>query len=228
MPWLESLNISSRTANNYMLLARNYSSDCYEASLPYSKALALLDVPEEQRQQFIAEHPPEDVSAAEIKRLAKELKEAKEDHQREVDELNAAFDSAKRDIEAQKGEAAIARKARDLAIDDAKRYQRKIEEMQLHPVVVEKAVEKVVVPDDYDEMKQEIIRLKEQSKASIEPYVSMVFGFCSTLSNLPYLIQQGEFDEEDVGYLRDSLVRVEQIVASLRDVTHPAQKEHAV
>lgn len=76
LPWLNQFGISSSTASNYMRVAREITPGSRLASLPYSKALALLAAPPEKREQLAEE--AEDKSAAEIRRLIAERDKAAE------------------------------------------------------------------------------------------------------------------------------------------------------
>lgn len=66
---------SQRTAQAYMQLAANPVNAQTIADLPYSKALALLALPEGKIEEFRAEHPVEDVSVRELKKQIAEYKE---------------------------------------------------------------------------------------------------------------------------------------------------------
>ena len=63
-----SCGFSQRTAQAYMQLAANSANAQTIADLPYSKALALLALPEGKIEEFRAEHPVEDVSVRELKK----------------------------------------------------------------------------------------------------------------------------------------------------------------
>lgn len=63
-----SCGFSQRTAQAYMQLAANPANAQTIADLPYSKALALLALPEGKVEEFRAEHPVEDVSVRELKK----------------------------------------------------------------------------------------------------------------------------------------------------------------
>ena len=76
LPWLESTGIGKSTAANYMRVAREVGSDSPMAKLPYSKVLALLALPEEER-EAVAE-VAESMSAAEIRKLTEERNRAAE------------------------------------------------------------------------------------------------------------------------------------------------------
>ncbi|MFW5436340.1 DUF3102 domain-containing protein [Paenibacillus apiarius] len=73
--WLkENVEYSQSTANNFMRLAEEYGSNSQAlGNLSYTKALALLGVPTEEREQFAAEN--EDKSARELQQAIKEKKQ---------------------------------------------------------------------------------------------------------------------------------------------------------
>lgn len=70
-----SCGFSQRTAQAYMQLAANSANAQTIADLPYSKALALLALPEDKIEEFRAEHPVEDVSVRELKKQIAEYKD---------------------------------------------------------------------------------------------------------------------------------------------------------
>ncbi|MCY9733134.1 DUF3102 domain-containing protein [Paenibacillus alvei] len=73
--WLkENVEYSQSTANNFMRLADEYGSNSQAlGNMSYTKALALLGVPTEEREQFAAEN--EDKSARELQQVIKEKKQ---------------------------------------------------------------------------------------------------------------------------------------------------------
>jgi chromosome segregation ATPase len=87
--WLEtSVDYSPRTAQNLMRIFDEYGADqvaLFEgnaksqalASLSYTQAVALLGVPEEEREAFIEEHDLESMSTRELQAVIKERDEAK-------------------------------------------------------------------------------------------------------------------------------------------------------
>lgn len=76
LPWLKELGVSSSTAANYMRVAREIPEGSRLSGLPYSKALALLAAPAEEREELAEE--AEGKSAAEIKKLIEERNRAAE------------------------------------------------------------------------------------------------------------------------------------------------------
>ena len=76
LPFLRDIGFSSSTAANYMRIAKEVSADSRMAQLPYTKILAVLAAPPEEREELAA--AAEDMSAAEIKRLTEERNKAAE------------------------------------------------------------------------------------------------------------------------------------------------------
>ena len=76
MPFLREIGISASSAANYMRIAKEVNADSAMARLPYTKILALLSAPAEEREELAA--AAEDMSAAEIRRLTEERNRAAE------------------------------------------------------------------------------------------------------------------------------------------------------
>ena len=76
MPWLKEIGLSASTAANYMRIAREVNGDSKVAQLPYTKILALMAAPKEDR-EALAE-TAESMSAAEIRKLTEERNKAAE------------------------------------------------------------------------------------------------------------------------------------------------------
>ena len=115
LPWLrEKVDISERSAQDLMRLAREYSKSAEIADLGASKALALLGLPASEREQFAAEkHAVDGVEKSVSEMTAKELKQAI----RERDEALKAAQAAKAD--AATAEEARAKMAEDMAMVNA-------------------------------------------------------------------------------------------------------------
>lgn len=95
LPWLAEMGINVSTANKCMKLAAEVQPDSRLAELPYTKALALLALPAEERESFAQENAVDSKSAAEIRRLIQE----KEAALREKNALAAALDKTKSDLQ---------------------------------------------------------------------------------------------------------------------------------
>lgn len=137
LAWLEKMDFGLRTAENWMRLAREVSPESSLAALPYTKALALLSAPTEEREQ-LAEQAG-DKSAAELKKLAQEAKAAKEETARIAEEL--------------KQKQAELRQSESRKMDLWEELQR----VRKAPKIVE------VAPEDYAELKDAVETLKQEN-----------------------------------------------------------------
>lgn len=150
LPWLKQLGLSSSTAANYMKVAREVTPGSRLESLSYSKVLALLAAPAEEREKLAEE--TEDQSAAHIKRLLSERNKALMAANSETTRANAA------EADAKKFYSEIARLNTERAEMEYKLEQMKADLLtaENNRVEVEKIVEKVVekVPEDYEELKR--------------------------------------------------------------------------
>lgn len=117
LPWLEErVEFSEKAAQNFMRLARHYSNPQTLADLGSSKALMLLAVPEEARDEFIS--VPHEVGGQE--------KSVAEMSARELQAAIKERDEARRALEqAQAGQAA-AEAARDKASQDMELANRRL------------------------------------------------------------------------------------------------------
>lgn len=93
----ENLNYTSRTARKFMQLATEYgdengliSNRNISSDLSISKALTLLKVPEDDREEFVEEH---DVDIMTVKELEDAVREAKEEAEQANAQLKAREDS---------------------------------------------------------------------------------------------------------------------------------------
>lgn len=97
LPWLrEKVDISERSAQNFMRLAREYFKSADIADLGASKALALLALPETERAEFAAEtHTVNGVEKTASEMTARELREAIQARDRALLEAREADARAK-------------------------------------------------------------------------------------------------------------------------------------
>lgn len=165
LPWLKSVGISSSTANNYMRIAREVSADSAMARLPYSKVLALLSLPPEEREE-VAEKA-DDMSAAEIRRLTEERNKAAEAANTESARADQAEEEAKRYYDekahlntqltqALSREEQLIKKTADL--------ERAQEELQARVLIAENnRVEVEVVPEDYEIIKKKLANAEKSA-----------------------------------------------------------------
>lgn len=165
--WLrDRVNFSQSSADGYMRVAREYGSGSQLLNLPYTKVLALLAVPAEEREEFAAGNHVEDKSVSEIKKLI-----------RERDEAKAYAESQRRQyLEACDRAETLQKKARD-AEDHAKAEKRDQERLTLalnrerehvaqlmarEPDTV--TIEKEVPPADYELTKVQLKSTRELLK----------------------------------------------------------------
>lgn len=129
---LKRLGYSSSTANNFMRLYQEYGtkqvslfggSNCQTfGNLEYSKALALLAVPSEEREQFAEEVKAEELSVRELKAKIKEMENQAEGWKRKAE-------LAKADAETQKEAAQEQEKQNSL-------LSARVKELESRPVEV--------------------------------------------------------------------------------------------
>ncbi|OUN05522.1 hypothetical protein B5G43_12615 [Flavonifractor sp. An92] len=144
LPWLtERVEFSPRTAQNFMRLAREWTNTQTLADLGASKALSLLALPPEEREQFMEENNVIDMSARQLEAAIKERDEAKQSAQKLQETLH------------------------DVLEDRSDAYQRleqlteELDELKARPVEV--AVETVVDQEAIDKAKEET-RAEMQAK----------------------------------------------------------------
>lgn len=151
LPWLrEKVDISERSAQGFMRLAREYSKSADVADLGASKALALLALPESERADFVAEtHTVNGVEKTAAEMTVKELKEAiqaRDQALREAQEAEARARSAeesraKMEVDMRQLKE-LQQRAREAEEEKARQLQAAEEELQaLRSRPVEVAVE---------------------------------------------------------------------------------------
>lgn len=157
LPWLnEQAELPERTAQKFMRLAREWSNPNTLADLGASKALMLLALPPEEREQFETEHNVIDMSARQLRQALKGRDEAqKVAEQAKADAAVAEQARAKmeQDMVAAKGCLEAARAEADLADSRARALEEKLRMLQEKPVDV--AVETVVDQDAIDKAREE-------------------------------------------------------------------------
>lgn len=168
--WLETeVNFSQSSAQNYMKIYERYGSEQISlfgdaktetlGSLPYTKALKLLAVPEDEMDTFLEEHDVEGMSTRELEQAIRERDETKkaleeeknrtEDLTNEAEYLRKAAETAQADLETAEAEA-------DAAKQEAEQLRSELEELRSKPI-------DVAVQAPTEEMLEEI-RAAEQQK----------------------------------------------------------------
>ena len=166
LPWLnERVDLSERTAQKFMKLAREWSNPNTLADLGASKALMLLAVPEGDREQFIQDHNVIDMSARQLEQAIKERDEARAAAEHaQADAAAAEQARAKMEddmrllnacLEGSREDRDQAIRDREQAIQDADRLEKELAELKARPVDV--AVETVVDQEAIDKARAEAV-----------------------------------------------------------------------
>ena len=146
LPWLnEQVELSERTAQKFMKLAREWSNPNTLADLGASKALMLLALPEGERDAFLEDHNVIDMSARQLEQAIKERDKARAAaEQAAADQRMAeqARDKMAEDMRLLNASLASAQDAREQAMQDVARLEKELAELKARPVEV--AVETVV------------------------------------------------------------------------------------
>lgn len=146
LPWLsERVELSERTAQKFMKLAREWSNPNTLADLGASKALILLALPEGERDSFLEENNVIDMSARQLEQAIKERDEALAAAEHAAADQRAAEqarDKLAEDMRLLNARLSGAREEREQAIQDITRLEAELAEVKARPVEV--AVETVV------------------------------------------------------------------------------------
>lgn len=174
LPWLnERVEFSERTARNFMRLAREWTNRQTLADLGASKALTLLALPAEEREQFMEDHDVIDMSARQLEKAIRERDEARKAAEEAKAEANTAEQARAKmaeDMALLNARLAGAREDRERALHDAAKLEEELAELKNRPVDV--AVETVADPEALEkaradavaEMQAKLDRAKERQK----------------------------------------------------------------
>ena len=169
--WLrDRVNFSQGTAENYMRIAEQVHGESTLLDLPYTKILALLAVPETEREQFAQDNQVEDKSVSEIKRLIRERDEA-------LDQIKTLMHSAEQNaheatqanLRAERAEAqAKAEMSEQARLTMMVNQERKkvAELLAREPDTV--TIEREVPPADYEEIKRAREAMQEELDEATE------------------------------------------------------------
>lgn len=146
LPWLsDRVDLSERTAQKFMRLAREWSNPSALADLGATKALMLLALPEEEREQMLSDHNVIDMTTRQLEQAIKERDEARAAaEQAAADQRTAeqARDKMAEDMKFLNVRLAGAKEDREQAMQDVARLEKELAELKAQPVEV--AVETVV------------------------------------------------------------------------------------
>ena len=159
LPWLnERVELSERTAQKFMRLAQKWSNPSALADLGATKALMLLALPEEERDEFIEDHNVIDMSTRQLEQAIGELDEARKAAEAAKADASAAEQARAKmeaDMAATKNLLENARADADSAGSRARALEEKLRMLQEQPVEV--AVETVVDPEAIEKAKAEAV-----------------------------------------------------------------------
>ena len=146
LPWLsERVELSERTAQKFMKLAREWSNPNTLADLGASKALILLALPEGERDSFLEENNVIDMSARQLEQAIKERDEARAAAEHAAADQRAAEqarDKMAEDMRLLNARLSGAREEREQAMQAVSRLEDELAELKAKPVEV--TVETVV------------------------------------------------------------------------------------
>ncbi len=159
LPWLnERVELSERTAQKFMRLAQKWSNPSALADLGATKALMLLALPEEERDEFIEDHNVIDMSTRQLEQAIKERDEARKAAEAAKVDASAAEQARAKmeaDMAATKNLLESARADADSAGSRARVLEEKLRMLQEQPVDV--AVETVVDPEAIAKAREEAV-----------------------------------------------------------------------
>ena len=178
LPWLnEQVELSERTAQKFMKLAREWSNPNTLADLGASKALMLLALPAEERDGFMEENNVIDMSARQLEQAIKDRDEArKAAEEAKADAATAEQARAKmaEDMALLSARLAGTREDKELAAQAVARLEKELAELKSKPVEV--AVQTVTDPaviekaraEAVAEMQAKLDKAKEAKKKAEE------------------------------------------------------------
>lgn len=169
--WLrDRVNFSQGTAENYMRIAEQVHGESTLLDLPYTKILALLAVPETEREQFAQDNQVEDKSVSEIKQLIRERDEALDQIKTLMQsaELNA-HEATQANLRAERAENQVKAEKREqerLTAQINREREHVAELMAREPDTV--TIEREVPPADYEEIKRANEAIREELDEATE------------------------------------------------------------
>lgn len=130
LPWLaEKVGYSEKTAQNFMRLAREFSNPQAIADLGATKALKLLALPADEREQFVADHNVIDMTTRQLEAAIKERDEARAAAEHAAaDQMAAeqARDKMAEDMRLLNARLAGSKEEREKAVQDVARLEKEL------------------------------------------------------------------------------------------------------
>lgn len=159
LPWLEErVEFSERTAQRFIRLAQEWTNPTALSDLGATKALAMLALPAEEREEFAAEHDVIDMSARQLEDAIRERNEARQAAEEAAAAASAAEqarDKMEDDMRLLNARLEGSREDREQAVQEVARLEKELAELRDRPVEV--AVETVVDQEAIDKARQEAV-----------------------------------------------------------------------
>lgn len=159
LPWLnERVEFSERTAQKFMRLAQKWSNPSALADLGATKALMLLALPEEEREEFVEDHNVIDMSTRQLEQAIRERDEARKAAEAAKADASAAEQARAKmeaDMAATKNLLESARAEKQQVDSWAACLEKKLADLKAKPVEV--AVETVVDPEAIEKATAEAV-----------------------------------------------------------------------
>lgn len=156
--WLESIDMNWNTANQFMKIQRELSNYAPGHNLGWKALYEIATMPPEERDK------PQQLSNGETKKpedmTVRELRETKRKLKQRDQEL------ADKDAQIADQQAELEENRRTQV--ELNRRNAELSKQQPEPKVITKTVTKEVKPDDYDQLKERLAKLEEQSKKDKE------------------------------------------------------------
>lgn len=191
--WLKNeVEFSQRSANNFMKLFQEYGSSQLSffsfnlnsqtfANLPYSKALALLAIPEEEREEFAEEVKVDELSVKELQEAIKERDLAK----KQLEEISAERDELTKSLRAEQASAkSLAKEARE-ALNKAdemkekvsksegklKELRKELKEAKENPTVSDEVLQKIRAESE-ETVRKELEEASQKAMSEVQEKIS--------------------------------------------------------
>lgn len=195
---------SQSTANNFMKLFQEYGAPQESlfgaevnsqtfGNLPYSKALALLAVPAEEREDFVRDNHVEEMSTRELKQAIKERDELR----RQLDEERAAAEGASLKISELEEKLDASGKEAARQKTEAEKAKEKLEALMNAPVEV--AIQ-AADPEEVQRAVEEALRkAKEEHQAELDAMAQKAKKADAERDRLKKKLAKMKYDAETAG-----------------------------
>jgi ribosomal protein S6 len=258
--WLgDNLELSTRRAQQFMKVAEEYGKTNTYSFLTPSKAIALLDVPAADREDFIKsshdvggqQKTVDEMTARELAEAIRAKKEADKVIQDQAKKLQKQQEELENALIRERNTNSFLT-VKDLTISKLQDENKKLElmtedlAMQSEPTVVEKIVEKPVIPESMTKALEEarskvaILEAELQSKQStgdrrddlamrVDFFTSRINNFVRDMSSLGYMGQEyARISPQAQRKYESSIAALEKLCRDLRDAAIIPSKENTI